>query len=37
MSETWVERVISKSKPLFTLLMVKSNTSEKVKPLHPLA
>jgi len=37
MSETWVERVISKSKPLFTLLMVESNTSEVVKSLHPLA
>jgi len=27
-SETQVERAISKSKPLFTLLMVESNTSE---------
>jgi len=37
MSETRVERAISKSKPLFTLLMVESNTSEEVKPLYPLA
>jgi len=37
MSDTWVERAISKSKPLFALLMVESNTSEEVKPLHPLA
>ena len=32
-----MERAISKSKPLFALLMVESNTSEEVKPLHPLA
>jgi len=32
-----VERAISKSKPLFTLLMVESNISEEVKLLHPLA
>jgi len=37
MSETWMERAISKSKPLFSLLMVESNTSKEVKPLHPLA
>ena len=37
MSETWVERTISKNKPLFALLMVESNTSKEVKPLHPLA
>jgi len=37
MSETQVERAISKSKPLFALLMVESNTCEEVKPLHPLA
>jgi len=37
MSETQVERAISKSKPLFALLMVESNVSEEVKPLHPLA
>ena len=37
MSQTQVERAISKSKPLFVLLMVESNTSEEVKPLHPLA
>jgi len=36
MSEKWVERVISKSKPLFALFMVESNTGEEVKPLHPL-
>jgi len=32
MSETWVERVISKSKPSYALLMVESNTSEVVNP-----
>jgi len=37
MSETHVERAISKSKLLCALLMVKSNTSDKVKLLHPLA
>ena len=37
MSETRVKRVISKSKPLFALLMVESNTSEGLKPMHPLA
>ena len=37
MSETHVERAISKSKLLFALLMVESNTSEEVKLLHPLA
>jgi len=37
MSERWVERAISKSKPLFSLLMVDSNISEEVNPLHPLA
>ena len=37
MSETRVERAISKSKPLFALFMTKSNTGEKVKPLHPLS
>ena len=37
MSETQVERAISKSKPIFALLIVESNTSEVVKPLHPLA
>ena len=36
MSETRVERAISKSKPLFALLMVDSNTREEVKSLHPL-
>jgi len=30
-------RDISKSKPLFASLMVESNASEEVKPLHPLA
>jgi len=35
--ETQVERATSKIKPLFSLLMVESNTSEVVKPLHPLA
>ena len=37
MSETRVERAISKSKPLFVLPMVESNSSERVKPIHPLA
>ena len=37
MSKTQVERAISKSKPLFSSLMVESNTSEVVKPLYPLA
>jgi len=37
MSETRVERAISKSKPLFASLMVESNTSEEVRPLHLLA
>ena len=32
-----MERAISKSKPSFALLIVESNTSEEVKPLHPLA
>ena len=37
MSETWVERAINKSKLLFALLMVESNTREEVAPIHPLA
>jgi len=37
MSEIQVESAISKSKPLFALLLVESNTSEEVKPSHPLA
>ena len=37
MSETRVERAISKSKPLFTLIMAESNKSEGVKPMHSLA
>jgi len=37
MSETRLERAIFKGKPLFVLLMVESNTSEGVKPMHPLA
>ena len=36
MSETQVERAIRKSKSLFALLMVESNNSEEVKPLHLL-
>jgi len=32
MSETRIEIAISKSKPLFTLLMVESNTMRKWKP-----
>jgi len=31
-----VERAISKSKPLFALLIVESNNSEEVEPLHLL-
>jgi len=31
-----VERAINKRKHLFVILMVESNTSEMVKPLHPL-
>jgi len=37
LSEIWVKRAINKSKPLFTLLVVESNTSKGVKPMHPLA
>ena len=37
MSETRMERAISKSKPLFALLMIESNTSKGVKPMHALA
>jgi len=37
MSDTWVQRAISKGKPLFALLIVELNTIEEVKPLHPLA
>jgi len=32
-----MERVISKSEPLFTLLLAESNTTEESRPLHPLA
>ena len=31
-----MERAIIKSKPLFSLLMVESNTCEEVKLMHPL-
>jgi len=34
MSQTRVERAISKSKPLFTLLMVESNASKGEKTMH---
>ena len=37
MSETPVEKAISKSRPLFALLMVESNISEVLKLIHPLA
>ena len=37
MSEIHRERAIGKGKPLFALLMVESNRSEGVKPMHPLA
>jgi len=37
LSETRIKRVISKSKTLFALLVVESNTSKEVKPLHNLA
>ena len=36
-NETWVLRAINESKLLFVLLMIESNISDKVKPLHPLA
>jgi len=36
MSETQVERIISKSKSLFALLLVEQNTSEEVTLFHPL-
>ena len=36
MSKTSVDKAISKSKPLFALLLVESNKSEVVKPVHPL-
>jgi len=32
-----VERAIRKNKPLFAWLMVESNTSERMKPMYPLA
>ena len=34
-SETWVERTISKSKSLFALLLVELNTSEEVTSFQP--
>ena len=37
MTEIQVEKAISKSKALFVLLMVESNTTEVVKPIHPVA
>ena len=37
MSQIWVERAISESKPLFAILMVESNTCEEVELMHPLA
>jgi len=37
MIETRIERTIGKNNPLFALLIVESNTSEEVKPIHPLA
>ena len=37
MSETWAKRAITKSKPIFSLPMVESNTSKEVTPIHPLA
>lgn len=37
MSETQVERVTSRSKPLFALLLVESNTSKEAKPMHHFA
>ena len=37
MSETRVEKPISKSKPLVASLMVESNTFEDIKSMHPLA
>ena len=35
MSETHVQRTISKSRTLFTLLLVEPNTSEEVTLFHP--
>ena len=35
MSETWLERITSKSKTLFSLLLVEPNTNEKVTLFHP--
>jgi len=37
MSETWVKRAITKSKSLFALLFVESNTYEELKPMHSIA
>jgi len=37
LSETRVERAISRSKLLFAVFMIESNISEGVKPMHPLA
>jgi len=37
LSKTWVERTISKKKPLFALLIVESKTSEIVRHIHHLA
>ena len=36
MRKTQVERAISKSEPLFSLLTVESETTEGVKSMHPL-
>jgi len=36
MNETQIERAISKSKTLFSLLMVEENASDGAKPIHPI-
>jgi len=36
MSETQVERALRKGRQILALLMLESNKSEEVTPLHPL-
>jgi len=36
LTERWVERALGKGKQVLTLLMLESNKSEEVTPLHPL-
>jgi len=35
LSKTRVERAVSKGKQVLTLIMLESNKSEEVTPLHP--